>query len=243
MRFPWRLVAVLFLLGLTGGRVLAQGAPYLTHASDTAPEYTLVLTGGDFDPATVKVVVHVPGTAERLRPDLEKIATDLAQRYPGPAAPLPLTPPAAQTFTLSPYQATAHSVFVNLPKQAGGVNYPPGFVALVWLKQGDQLSNPLAINRPAAWFLLKNACRPGEMNRICGWNFKGDMYMKNYVSCGRRGAGRRCKWRKRNDIPRTASRRISARNFGCRPAWRRGITRCFCTTTPGTSTDLPRRCR
>ena len=180
MRLAPRLAVVLSLLVLALP-LWAQGAPYLVHASDTPPDYTLVLTGGDYDPATVQVVVHVPGTEEKQRPDLPKLTAALAARYPGQPAPLPLTPPAAHTFTLKPYHATARSVFVTLPKQGAGANYPPGFTALVWLKRGDQLSNPLAINRPAAWFLLKNVSRPGEMNRICGWNFKGDIYMKNYV--------------------------------------------------------------
>jgi hypothetical protein len=183
------LLTALILMLTPAYAALAQGAPYLVHASDTPPGYTMVLTGGDYDPATVQVVVHVPGTEEKQRPDLPRLTTDLAQRYPGQAAPLPLTPPAFHTFTLKPFQATERSVFVELPKQAGGVNYPPGFTALVWLKQGDRLSNPLAVNRPAAWFLLKNTSRPGEMNRICGWNFKGDLYMKNYVFLRPAGGG------------------------------------------------------
>ncbi len=181
MRIPTLLLLVLLVLLLPAGGVLAQGAPYLVHASDTAPGYTLVLSGGDYDPATVQVVVHVPGTEEKQRPDLPKITTELAQRYPGKPAPLPLTPPDFHTFTLKPFHATERSVFVTLPKQGGGVNYPPGFTALVWLRQGERLSNALAVNRPAAWFLLHNTSRPGELNRICGWSFKGDIYMKNYV--------------------------------------------------------------
>ena len=78
----------------------AQGAPYLVHASDTPPSYTMVLSGGDYDPATVQVLVHVPGTEETQRPDLPKLIPDLAQRYPGKPAPLPQTPPAQHTFTL-----------------------------------------------------------------------------------------------------------------------------------------------
>ncbi|MDP2990728.1 MAG: glycosyl hydrolase family 28-related protein [Kiritimatiellota bacterium] len=180
MKSPMRLFAATLIL-LVPAWALAQVAPYLVHASDTPPGHTLVLTGGDFDPATVQVLVHIPGTEEKQRPDLPKLITDLAQRYPGKAAPLPLTPPAFHTFTLKPFHATGRTVFVELPRWSGGVTYPPGFTCLVWLKQGDRLSNAMAVNRPAAWFLLKNISRPGEMNRINGWNFKGDIYMQNYL--------------------------------------------------------------
>jgi len=162
------------------GAAEAQQGPYLVHASDTPPTYTMALTGGGYDPATVEVIVHVPGTELSQREELPRIVADLAEKYQGQPPPLPLTPPNSHTFTLKPLHASPQTVFAELPA-ARDKAYPPGFTAIVWLRDGERLSNPVAVNRPRAWFLLKDVSRPGEMNRICGWNLKGDPYVKNYV--------------------------------------------------------------
>ena len=183
----WRLITLL-LLALPFAA--AAQAPYLTHVSDTPPGYTMVLSGGDFNPATVQVVLHVPGWEVKQRPDLPKLVGALAETYTGRPLPLPATPPKDQTYTLKPLSATARSVFVTLPQfPGGGKNFPPGFTALVWLKDGGQLSNPLAVNRPQGWALLHTTSRPGELNRLTGFNLKADPYVPNYVFLRPAGGG------------------------------------------------------
>ena len=181
MKAIWQTTLYLLAcLSCVVGWAQAQEGPYLVNASDTPPTYTMALTGGGYNPATVEVIVHIPGPELSQREELPQMVPALAEKYVGQPPPLPRTPPDFHTFTVKPLHATTQTVFAELPQHRDRA-YPPGFTAIVWLRDGDRLSNPLAVNRPRAWFLLKSVSRPGEMNRICGWNLKGDPYMKNYV--------------------------------------------------------------
>ncbi|MBM4046879.1 MAG: hypothetical protein FJ279_17375 [Planctomycetes bacterium] len=174
MRFIWRLV-----LGAWGfcGWAAAEG-PYIVHVSDTAPDYTMAICGGGFDPAAVQVVVHVPGTVVKQRDELPKRVADLARQYDGKPTPAPAEPPKTQTHVIKPLHVTPRTVFAKLPPAHP---YPPGYVAIVWLKDGGRLSNPFVVNQPRAWFLLKPTSRPGELNRLGGANLVGDRYVPRYV--------------------------------------------------------------
>lgn len=159
----------------------SESGPYLVHVSDTAPGETMVLSGGGYDPATVEVLVHIPGTLTPQRDELPAIIEGLARQYgQGPPAP-PDAPPQENTAALGPLRATAQTVFAELPRRMLHKNWPPGFLAVVWLKDGDRLSNPMIVNRPQAWFLLRPTSRPGELNRLCGANLVGDRYVPRYV--------------------------------------------------------------
>lgn len=151
--------------------------PYIVHVSDTPPDYTLVISGGGYDPQSVRVIVHVPGTLTAQREALPQLVAGLADRYSGRAITPMAKPPAAQTHTVQPVHASDRTVFAKLPSQP----YPPGYLAIVWLKDGNRLSNPFVVNQPRAWFLLKPVCRPGELNRLCGANLIGDKYVRRYV--------------------------------------------------------------
>jgi len=137
----------------------------------------MVVSGGGYDPETVQIVVHVPGTLVSQREDLPQIVARLMEDYDGRLEPLPDAPPESQTHTLKPLHASPQSVFAKLPSHP----YPPGYVAIVWLRDGDRLSNPVVVNQPKSWFLLKSTCRPGELNRFCGCNLRGDRYVPRFV--------------------------------------------------------------
>ncbi len=172
---------VLLVLLLPAVASLAVAAdpdgPYIVHVSDTRPGYTMIVSGGGYDPKTVRVVVHIPGTLVSQREELPQIVAELAKAYDGAPKSPPATPPAERTHALKPFHASAQSVFVKLPSHP----YPPGYAAITWLKDGERLSNPQIVNRPDAWFLLKNTSWPGELNRVCGFNLRGDRYMPRFV--------------------------------------------------------------
>ncbi len=151
--------------------------PYITHVSDTHPGQTMVVTGGGYDPATVRVIVHVPGNLTAQRNELPAKVAALTTAFNGSLSPLPQEPPTERTHTLKPMHATARSVFVPLPAHP----YPPDYVGIVWLADGERLSNPMVVNRPQSWFLLKTTSRPGELNRLCGMNLRGDRYVPRYL--------------------------------------------------------------
>ena len=158
-----------------------NGGPYIVHIADTKPGQTMVISGGGYNPETVQVIVHISGTLNEQRAKLPELIRGLAQDYEqGPPAP-PSSPPTENTATLKPLRATAHSVLAELPPRLQNKHWPPGFLAIVWLKDGDQLSNPQIVNAPRAWFLLKSTSRPGEVNRVCGVNLQGDRYVPRYV--------------------------------------------------------------
>lgn len=170
------LVGILWAVcGVAGG--MAPGGPYLVHVTDTQPGQIMVVSGGDYDPETARVIVHIPGTLTTQRETLPDTIKVMADEFDGNLPAPPLQPPAKQTHTLTPLLASDRSVFVRLPAHP----YPPGYTAVVWLKDGEQLSRPILVNQPAAWFLLKTTCRPGEMNRLCGWNLRGDRYVPRYL--------------------------------------------------------------
>ena len=102
-----------------------------------------------------------------------ELGGSLTEDYDGKLEPLPDAPPEFQTRTLKPLHVSSQSIFAKLPAHP----YPPGYVAIVWLKDGERLSNPVVVNQPDTWFLLKTTCRPGEMNRLCGSNLRGDRYV------------------------------------------------------------------
>jgi len=174
-----RTIQLAFILALAPTPILraSSDGPYIVHVSDTRPGYTAVVSGGGYDPETVRVVVHVPGTMVSQREELPQIVTQLIEEYRGEPESPPGVPPQSQTHTLKPLHASSQSVFVKLPAHP----YPPGYVAVVWLKDGDRLSNPVMVNRPKPWFLLKSTCRPGELNRLCGSNLRGDRYVPRFV--------------------------------------------------------------
>ncbi len=171
------LLTTAFALVPTPSLLASSNGPYATHVSDTRPGYAMVVSGGGYDPETVQVVVHVPGTLVSQRDELPQIVARLTEEYGGEPAPLPVAPPESQTHTLKPLHASTQSVFAKLPAHP----YPPGYVAIVWLKDGERLSNPVVVNQPKSWFLLKSTCRLGEMNRLCGSNLRGDRYVPRYV--------------------------------------------------------------
>lgn len=162
-------------------RAREDNGPYVVHISDTAPGETMVISGGGFDPKTVEVVIHIPGTLTPQRDQLPEIVGELVRRY-NLRPPLPPdTPPQDNTGVVRPLRTTAQTVFAELPQRLLHKNWPPGFVAIVWLKDGSRLSNPTVVNQPRAWFLLKPTCRPGELNRLCGANLVGDRFVPRYV--------------------------------------------------------------
>jgi len=55
--------------------------PYIVHVSDARPGYTMIVSGGGFDPKTVQVVIHIPGTLVSQREELPKIVAELANTY------------------------------------------------------------------------------------------------------------------------------------------------------------------
>jgi len=169
-------VAILWLIG---GVACAQtpGGPDVLHATDAQPGHVMIVSGGGYDPETVRVIVHVPGTLTAERDALPDMIKAMADEFDGNHPAPPLEPPTEQTHTLTPLHASKRSVFVRLPAHP----YPPGYTAIVWLKDGEQLSRPIFVNQPAAWFLLKTTSRPGEMNRLCGWNLRGDRYVPRYL--------------------------------------------------------------
>jgi len=155
----------------------AQAVPYIIHVSDAAPGRTLVISGGGYEPSKVQVILHVPGTEVRQRDKLPDLITALARSYAGQPKPLPVQPPNQQTLTLKPLHATERTVFVTMPQGA----FPPGYTAIVWLRDDNGFSNPMVVNQPEAWFLLRTTSRPGELNLLCGANLVGDPYVPNYV--------------------------------------------------------------
>ena len=155
--------------------------PYIVHVSDTPPGYTMVITGGGYNPRTVEVLIHYPGSEVKDRKHLPIRIAAMAKQYDGQPSPLPKTPPNSQTYSVKPLHITERSVFVPLTRHRSGKQFPPGVMVIVYLKDGDNISNPFAVNRAQGWWLLKNVSRPGELNRIYGFNLRGDPYVKNHV--------------------------------------------------------------
>lgn len=147
-----------------------QGGPYLVHAQATAPGYTLVLSGGGYDPARVRVLLSwLPVGEDAPAPPPHPLET--------PA--LPETPP-ADALLLEPLRASAQTVMVVLPAKA-----PPGFGEFrarpplaVWLRDGERTSAAFAVNLPRAHSLLRDTSRPGELNRIYGFELQATPYRK-----------------------------------------------------------------
>lgn len=150
---------------------------YIVHVSDTPPGQTMIISGGGFDPSSVKVVLHVPGNLASQRDAVPEMVAEAARTYSGSLPDLPARPPEERTVVLDPLHASQQSVFVTLP----GHPYPPGYTGIVWLKDGERWSNPLLVNAPQSWFLLKTTSRPGELNRLCGINLRGDCYADRYL--------------------------------------------------------------
>ena len=158
------------MLSLSGQARSADG-PFLVHAQASAPGYTLVLTGGGYDPAHVRVLVSWLPVGED--------APATPPPHPLHPAALPDTPP-ADAVALEPLRASAQTVMVELPTKA-----PPGFgdfrarpPLAVWLRDADRTSPALGVNLPHAHSLLRHTSRPGELNRIYGFELQATPYRK-----------------------------------------------------------------
>lgn len=157
--------------------LLASSGPYIAHITDTAPRQTMVVSGGGYNPQTVRVVLHVPGNLTSERNEVPPAVRAMAASYSGASRELPDRPPTERTHTLKTLHVSPRSVFAAIPSH----RYPPGYTAIAWLKDGDRWSNPFVVNRPRGWFLLKTRSRPGEMNRLCGLNLRADRYVPRYL--------------------------------------------------------------
>ena len=179
-------VSILFVLleVLALSSKAGDDAPWIVHAASTPSGYTVAITGGGFDPATVEVIVTLPGPATGQREEAAEWIRRQALTWDGKAPPLPDSPPLgdeskkAVTKVLKPVHASEHTVFAGLPAHP----WPPGCATVIaWLRDGEKLSRPFLFNRIDAWNLLRPASCPGEVNRINGFHLRGDPYATNHV--------------------------------------------------------------
>ncbi len=174
-------VALILSLLVFSAQAESDDGPYIVHVSDTPPGYTMVITGGGYDPRTVKVVIHYPGDVIENKEQLPKLINQLATDYSGTPLKLPVTLPESQVQTVKPLHATEYAVFVPFRHFRARRGFLPSSVAKVYLMDKYRLSNPIVVNQPKAWWLLKPTSRPGELNRIYGFNIKASRHLKNHV--------------------------------------------------------------
>ncbi|MGB7293166.1 MAG: hypothetical protein WBD99_13415 [Thermodesulfobacteriota bacterium] len=72
-------LVIWLILTLTLKTSYSAPEPYIVHVSDTPLGYTMVISGGNYDPKTVKVIVHFPGAALNSRKELPHIIRRLVK--------------------------------------------------------------------------------------------------------------------------------------------------------------------